>query len=47
MEIIHTHPARLRVRDTDRGREIQGQIEELESLLHAYREGLIKEHSLR
>jgi fructose-1,6-bisphosphatase-3 len=47
MEIIHTHPARLRVRDTDRGREIQGQIEELQSLLHAYREGLIKEHSLQ
>jgi fructose-1,6-bisphosphatase-3 len=47
MEIIHTHPARLRVRDTDRGREIQGQIEELQSLLQAYREGLIKEHSLQ
>jgi fructose-1,6-bisphosphatase-3 len=36
----------MRVRDTDRGREIQGQIDELQALLHAYREGLIKEHSL-
>jgi len=45
-EIIHSHPLRMRVRDTDRGREIQGQIDELQALLHAYREGLIKEHSL-
>ena len=46
-EIIHTHPSRMRVRDTDRGREIQHQIDELEALLHAYREGLIKEHKVR
>ena len=46
-EIIHSHPLRMRVRDTDRGREIQGQIDELQALLQAYREGLIKEHSLQ
>lgn len=47
MEIIHTHPFRMRVRDTDRGKEIQGQIDELQELLHAYREGLIKEHKVQ
>jgi len=47
MEIIHSHPSRMRVRDTDRGREIQAQIDELQALLTAYREGLIKEHSLQ
>lgn len=45
-EIIHSHPVRMRVSDTDRGREIQNQIDELQALLHAYREGVIKEHSL-
>ena len=47
MEVIHSHPFRMRVRDTDRGREIQSQIDELQALLHAYREGLIKEHSVK
>ena len=46
-EIIHTNAFRMRVSDTDRGREIQAQIDELQELLHAYREGLIKEHDLR
>ncbi len=45
-EIIHTHPHRLRVKDTDRGKEIQNQIGDLEALLHAYREGAIKEHNV-
>ena len=45
-EIIHTHPHRLRVKDTDRGTEIQNQIDDLQALLHAYREGVIKEHSV-
>ncbi len=45
-EIIHTHPHRLRVQDTDRGKEIQQQIADLKDLLHAYREGLIKEHNV-
>jgi len=46
-EIIHTNAFRMRVSDTDRGREIQAQIDELQELLQAYREGLIKEHDLR
>lgn len=45
-EIIHSHPRRLYVSDTDRGREIQKQIDDLEVLLQAYREGLIKEQSV-
>jgi fructose-1,6-bisphosphatase-3 len=45
-EIIHTHPHRLRVQDTDRGKDIQQQIADLKDLLHAYREGLIKEHNV-
>lgn len=46
-EIIYTHPFRMRVRDTDRGRLIQEQIDELHALLNAYREGLIKEHTVQ
>lgn len=46
-EIIHTHPFRMRISDTDRGRLIQEQIDELQDLLHAYREGVIKEHSVQ
>jgi len=46
-EIIHTNAFRMRVSDTDRGREIQAQIDELKELLDAYREGLIKEHDLQ
>lgn len=45
-EIIHTYPRRMLIGDTDRGREFQEQIDELHALLHAYRVGLIKEHSL-
>jgi fructose-1,6-bisphosphatase-3 len=46
-EIIHSHPHRLRVSDTDRGKEIQQQIDDLNALLQAFREGLIKEHSMQ
>jgi fructose-1,6-bisphosphatase-3 len=42
-QIIATYPRRLRVRDTDRGREIQGRIDGLRALLEAYQTGLIKE----
>lgn len=42
-EIIETHRSRMRVRDTDEGKAIQQQIEELRELLSAYRTGLIKE----
>ena len=37
---------RMRVRDTDKGRELQAQIDELMELLYGYRHGLIKERSL-
>jgi len=46
-EIIHSHPFRMRVSDTDRGRVIQEQIDELQALLHAFREGRIKEHNVQ
>ncbi|GHU30639.1 fructose-1,6-bisphosphatase class 3 [Betaproteobacteria bacterium] len=46
-EIIHTHPYRLRVSDTDRGKEIQQHIDDLDALLRAFREGVIKEHSVQ
>lgn len=43
IKMIERYPVRMRVKDTDRGREIQQQIHALQDLLHAYREGLIKE----
>jgi fructose-1,6-bisphosphatase-3 len=42
-EILETNQTRLRVKDTDRGREIQKQLGDLHHLLKAYRTGLIKE----
>ncbi|MDR0575980.1 MAG: fructose-1,6-bisphosphatase [Candidatus Accumulibacter sp.] len=45
-EIIHTHSHRLHVSDTDRGKKIQQQIDDLEALSQAYREGSIKEHNV-
>lgn len=42
-EILERTGQRLYVRDTDRGRAIQGQIGELQELLAAYRSGVIKE----
>ena len=41
--IIATYPKRLSVRDTDRGREIQGRIDGLRTLMKAYQTGSIKE----
>jgi fructose-1,6-bisphosphatase-3 len=46
-EIIHSHPYRLRVSDTDRGKEIHKQLDDLNALLHAFREGTIKEHRVQ
>lgn len=43
-QIIEMNSRRIRVRDTDKGRELQGQIDELQELLFAYRDGIIKEH---
>jgi fructose-1,6-bisphosphatase-3 len=42
-EILEANNARIRVRDTDEGREIQAKIHRLAALLEAYRTGLIKE----
>ncbi len=42
-EIVETNNTRIRVKDTDMGREMQQQINELQQLLSAYRVGLIKE----
>ena len=41
-ELVELTQNRLRVRDTDIGRELQAQIDELRELLYAYRNGLIK-----
>ncbi|GJM40939.1 MAG: fructose-1,6-bisphosphatase class 3 [Ardenticatenaceae bacterium] len=42
-EILEANFSRIRVRDTDEGRKIQEKIHQLQALLEAYREGLIKE----
>lgn len=41
--LVELNYQRVRVRDTDRGKELLSQIEELKELLYAYRHGLIKE----
>lgn len=43
MQVLETHRARVRVKDTDLGRDIKRQIDELQLLLEAYRQGVIKE----
>ena len=42
-QLLEFKAQRLRVKDTDRGRELEQQIIDLEQLLIAYRGGLIKE----
>ncbi len=44
-QIVEMAGKRLRVRDTDKGRALQSQIDELRQLLHAYRHGIIKERA--
>ncbi len=44
-QIVELSQKRMRVRDTDKGKELSGQIDELIELLYAYRNGIIKEHS--
>lgn len=41
--IVEMNSNGLRVRDTDKGIELQSQIDELKELLHAYRQGMVKE----
>lgn len=40
-KIIDSREIRLRVRDTDKGKELENQIEELKKLLYCYKRGLI------
>lgn len=42
-QILESNYNRIRVRDTDEGRQIEGRIDNLKKLLRAYRAGLIKE----
>lgn len=44
-EIVELSRHRMRVRDTDKGTELQAQIDELTELLYAYRHGLVKQRS--
>ncbi|MBO4802280.1 MAG: fructose-1,6-bisphosphatase [Bacteroidaceae bacterium] len=44
-QIVELSGRRLRVRDTDKGKELQHQIDELKELLYAYRHGIIKERA--
>ena len=42
-QIVEMSVHRMLVADTDIGRELKRQVEELEKLLYAYRRGFIKE----
>lgn len=42
IQLVELSQQRVRVRDTDKGRELQAQIDELRELLYAYRNGMIK-----
>ncbi|WP_295730972.1 fructose-1,6-bisphosphatase [uncultured Muribaculum sp.] len=44
-QLVELTNHRMRVRDTDKGRELSAQIEELMELLYAYRTGMIKERT--
>ncbi|MDR3259215.1 MAG: fructose-1,6-bisphosphatase [Fusobacteriaceae bacterium] len=42
-KIVEDVKARIRVRDTDKGKELQNQVNDLKKLLNAYKKGIIKE----
>jgi len=44
-QILERNNKRIRVCDTDNGKELQQKIDDLKNLLEAYRSGLIKESS--
>lgn len=46
-QLVEMSEHRMRVRDTDKGLVLQGQIDELIELLYAYRHGLLPEHGTR
>lgn len=43
-QLVEMSQQRMRVRDTDKGKELQSQIDELRELLYAYRHGLVNAH---
>jgi fructose-1,6-bisphosphatase-3 len=43
VSIVEKMRKRIRVADTDEGRELAGRIEDLKELLEAYRKGVLKE----
>jgi fructose-1,6-bisphosphatase-3 len=45
-QIVEMSMQRMMVKDTDKGRELMKQIEDLQKLLVAYRTGLIKEQGI-
>ena len=45
-QIVEMSTHRMMVKDTDKGRELVTQINDLKKLLMAYRTGLIKEKSI-
>lgn len=44
-QIVELSQKRMRVRDTDKGKELQSQIDELSQLLYAFSHGIIKERT--
>ena len=42
-QLVELSAHRMRVADTDKGRELRAQVEDLRQLLYAYRHGIIKE----
>lgn len=46
-QIVEMSGKRIRVKDTDKGKQLQTQIDELHQLLYAYRHGILKENSKR
>ncbi len=44
-QLVEMSAHRMRVRDTDKGKELQGQIDELIELLYAFRHGIVKERN--
>ena len=42
-DIVELNSRRLLVKDTDKGKELTANIEELKKLLYAYRNGFLKE----
>ena len=42
--LVELSSQRLYVKDTDKGKELKAQADELRELLYSYRHGLLKEH---